>query len=141
MIGGNITAKLQVKDAGTKNSIGERVHTWTDVTAIKGWLDYKESGSQSDIETHKAKTQQTSHIFMCDFSSFQGLSQRWLWDPFRFPIDRITSDTGETVDATSENARIIIGGNIYQILLIDDPMGLHQHLEIYLKYVGGGLGV
>ena len=139
MIGGNITAKLQVKDAGTKNSIGERVHTWTDVTAIKGWLDYMTGGSNTD--QYNAKVQETSHIFMCDFSSFQGLSQEWLWDPFRFPIDRITSDTGETVDATSENARMVINGNVYQIQLMDDPMGMHKHLEIYLKYVGGGLGV
>ena len=35
----------------------------------------------------------------------------------------------------------VIDGNIYDILLIDDPMRMHKHLEIYLKYVGGGLGV
>ena len=31
MIGGNLTALIQVKDEGTKNSIGERIHQWVDV--------------------------------------------------------------------------------------------------------------
>ena len=26
---------------------------------------------------------------------------------------------------------------VYEILLIDDPMHMHEHLEIYLKYIGG----
>ena len=54
----------------------------------------------------------------------------------------IQSEQDETkIDATSENARMIIDGVEYHILMIDDPMGMHQHLEIMLQYVGGGLGV
>jgi hypothetical protein len=30
---------------------------------------------------------------------------------------------------------------VYDVLLIDDPMNLHQHIEVYLQFVGGGLGV
>ena len=36
---------------------------------------------------------------------------------------------------------MIINDSVYNIQLIDDPMGLHQHLEIYLKYIGGGINV
>ena len=53
-------------------------------------------------------------------------------------ISTLTSD--KKVDVTSENARMLIDGLIYQIMLIDDPMNLHQHLEIYLKFVGGQNG-
>lgn len=117
MIGGNITALIQVKDKGTRNKIGELEHVWTDVASLYGWLDY--SGGQSDIGTYDAKIQETTHIFLCDYQQIEQ----------------------ESVDMTSDNARMVIGGNVYQILQIDDPMELHQHLEIFLKYVGGGLGV
>lgn len=37
----------------------------------------------------------------------------------------------------TENSRLVIDGEIYEVLLYDDPLRLHEHLEIYLKYVGG----
>lgn len=111
-IGGNTTAIIQTKSV-VKNRIGESVPSWSDVMTVKGWLDYQ--GGQNTISSYDAKIQDTSHIFMCDYKSLQ--------------------------DVTSENSRMIIDGKIYQILMIDDPMGLHQHLEIFLKYIGGGQGV
>lgn len=139
-IDGNTTALLQVKDAGTYNAIGERVHTWTDVLSVRGFLDY--SSGDSDFGTYNAKVQNSDHIFLCDYTSFQNLTEGWQWDPFSFLTGVITStEQGTTVDVTSENGRMVINGTVYQILLIDDPMGMHEHLEIYLKYVGGGLGV
>lgn len=122
MIGGNVTATIQIKDEGTKNVIGERIHVWSNAMTLKGFLDYQ--GGQNDILTYDAKMQETTHIFICDFT----------------PIS-ITTEQGETVDLTSEVARMKVNDDIYQILMMDDPMGLHKHLEIYLKYVGGGLGV
>lgn len=66
----------------------------------------------------------------------------WVWNPFNLKTGVIQSEQDETkIDATSENARMIIDGVEYHILMIDDPMGMHQHLEIMLQYVGGGLGV
>ena len=61
-----------------------------------------------------------------------------MWDALNF-VNGIISDATlqNTVDATSENARMLIDGQVYQIQVIDDPMNMHQHLEIYLKYVGG----
>lgn len=156
MIGGNVSALIQVKDDGTKNSIGERIHQWVDVFSLKGFLDYQ--GGQNSFQTYDAKVQETTHIFICDFNNLKSLLKGWVWNPFSLVngvIPTITQEetveetseetedeeTQETVDLTSENARMLVNGNVYQILLIDDPMGLHKHLEIYLKYVGGGLGV
>lgn len=139
MIGGNITALLQVRDEGKKNSIGEREHEWTDVTALFGWLDYQ--GGQNNISSYDAKIQETTHIFICDFRSCKNLSKQWVWDPFNFITGVIKTTQDEApVSVTSENARMIVNENVYQILMIDDPMEMHRQLEIYLKYVGGGLG-
>lgn len=106
MIGGNIEAVLQRKDGHTTNAIGERVQTWSDVNHLRGWLDL--SGGEAKY-TYNAKLQESTHIFLCDYTE----------------IDRSTDDK-----------RMIINGNIYDVLLIDDPMEMHQHIEIYLKYVG-----
>ncbi|MDO5361972.1 MAG: hypothetical protein Q4F03_04900 [Eubacteriales bacterium] len=140
-VGGNITALIQVKDEGQKNIIGEKEHVWSDVTCVKGWLDY-DNGHNSK-ETYHAKVQSSTHVFICDFNSFRNLKKGWVWNPFNLKTGVIqsTEQDGKVVDATSENARMVINGNIYQILLIDNPMNLHYHLEFYLKYVGGGLGV
>lgn len=139
MIGGNTLALFQVKDGGKKNAIGEREHNWVDVASSKGWLDL--SGGDSKYTTYNAKIQESTHIFLCDYQTFKGLSGGWVWDTLNFisgEISTLTSD--KKVDVTSENARILIDGLIYQIMLIDDPMNLHQHLEIYLKFVGGQNG-
>lgn len=106
-IGGNTTAKIQTKDAGTKNGIGERIHTWVDAVTLTGFLDYMTGDSK--YATFNAKLQETTHIFICDY---------------------------QQLTVTSETSRLIHEGKTYEILLIDDPMGLHQQLEIYLKYVG-----
>lgn len=139
MIGGNLTALFQVKDEGKKNAIGERVHQWVDVASTKGFLDL--SAGDTKNTTFNAKIQESTHIFLCDFQSFKGLSGKWVWNPFSFVNGVISTATlDEKVDVTSENARIIIEGQIYNLQFIDDPMNLHQHLEIYLKFVGGQNG-
>ncbi len=106
MIGGNIEAILQQKTGSTMNVIGERVQAWSDINHIWGWLDLSSGDSRY---TYNAKIQESTHIFMCDYVD----------------IDRYTDDK-----------RLSVNGNLYDVLLIDDPMELHQHLEIYLKYLG-----
>ena len=44
------------------------------------------------------------------------------------------------VSLPSEQVRILIDDRIYDVMLIDDPMNLHRHIEIYLKYIGGQNG-
>ena len=139
MIGGNLTALIQVKDEGAKNAIGERVHQWVDVASTKGFLDF--SAGETKHTINNAKIQESTHIFLCDFQSFTGLSGQWIWDTMCFVNGKITTARSEReIDVTSENARLLIDGQIYEIKLIDDPMHLHQHLEIYLKFIGGQNG-
>lgn len=141
MIGGNITALFQVKDEGKKNAIGEREHQWYDVSSSSiGWLDLKDENSTNNT-VFNAKIQESTHIFLCDYRSFKGLSAEWVWNTLNFVNGKINSEKlDKRVDVTSENARLLIDNQVYQILLIDDPMGMHQHLEIYLKFVGGQNG-
>lgn len=106
MIGGNTEAILQQVSTSGKNAIGEQTSTWTDVQRLTGWLDLSSGDSKY---TYNAKLQESTHIFLCDY----------------VPIDRKTADK-----------RLLVNGVGYDVLLIDDPMELHQHLEIYLKYVG-----
>ena len=113
MIGGNITVLFQIKDTGKKNAIGERETAWLDIGTTQGFLDF--SAGDSKHETFNAKIQESTHIFLCDYQQFEKLQD----------------------DVTSENARVLIEGKVYQIQLVDDPMNLHQHMEIYLKFIGG----
>lgn len=118
-VGGNIQGLLQVKKNGAKNTIGERKNTWVDCTSILGWLDL--STGDSKHTTFYAKVQESTHIFLCDFTNLKNLS----------------TDEQENVDVTSDNARMVVNGEVYEILLIDDPMNMHDHLEIYLRFIGG----
>lgn len=107
MIGGNLQVTIQQKAGSTANGIGERVTNWVDYRTLTGWLDLSNGDSKY---THDVKLQESTHIFLCDYT----------------PIDR-----------KAENKRLTVNGSVYDILLIDDPMEMHEQLEIYLKYVGG----
>ncbi len=159
-VGGNVQALIQVKDLGVKNSLGEREHTWQDCTSLLGWLDLTSGDSKHN--NFNAKIQESTHIFLCDFTSLKALSTKWVWNPFSFkdgiiklpyksdnwkwnPFSFVsgniaTHEDAPVVDVTSENARMVIQGFIYEILLIDNPMNMNEHLEIYLKFVGGQNG-
>ena len=103
MIGGNIEVILQQMTGSTTNEIGERILTWEDVNQLRGWLDLSTGESRY---TYDAKIQESTHIFLCDYVA---------------------------IDRDAANKRLMIGGHVYDVLLIDDPMELHKHLEIYLK--------
>ena len=113
-IGGNLMATIQVNTGTTKNEIGELVKTWTDVQTIKGWLDLQSGDSKHT--TFHTKIQESTHIFISDYVE---LDKR----------------------IKSENSRLLLGSGetalVYDILLIDDPMEMHQQLEFYLKFTGG----
>ena len=107
MIGGNLTAVLQTKTS-SKNAFGEKVETWNDVQLLKGFLDFT-GGDGSYKSNFKGSVEETTHIFICDY-------------------DEITSKAKPT------QSRLVVNGSAYDVLMIDDPMNLHQHLEIMLKY-------
>ena len=118
MIGGNITVQLQVSTT-TKNAIGEMVPTWHSVMDLKGFLDLQ--AGDSKYTTYNAKMQESTHVFICDFR----------------PIPDSFAVGDKTVRVSAENTQIVANSKRYDVMLIDDPMGLHKHLEIYLKYTGG----
>lgn len=109
MIGGNIQGLIQVSTT-EKNEIGEAVKSWADVQTITGWLDL--SSGDSKYTVYSAKVQESTHVFVADYVQLDS---------------RITA----------ENSRMVIGGKRYDVMLIDDPMDMHNQLEIYLKYTGG----
>ncbi len=135
-VGGNIQGLLQVKKESLRNAIGECEHKWVDCTSILGWLDL--STGDSKHTTFYAKVQESTHIFLCDFTNLKNLSTDWVWNPFGFLTGVISkTDEQESVDITSDNARMVIDGLVYEILLIDNPMNMNDHLEIYLRFIGG----
>ena len=107
MIGGNVTAVLQTKTS-SKNAFGEKVEAWTDLQLLKGFLDFT-GGDGSYKSNFNGAVEETTHIFICDY-------------------DNVTSQ------ATPTQCRLVCDNKIYDVLMIDDPMNLHQHLEIMLKY-------
>ena len=109
MIGGNIEAMLQQISGSETNSIGERKQAWLDVLTMRGWLDLSSGDSSYN---NNAKLQESTHIFITDY----------------LPLTK--------EQRNAENKRLVVDGVVYDVLFIDDPMELHQQLEITLKYLG-----
>ena len=109
-IGGNITGLLQAKNGFEKNSIGEKIPKWETSNELWGFLDFMGQNTSNTRNNFKTKLEDSTHIFICDY---------------------------QKLDKKAENKRMIVDEEVYDVLLIDDPMGLHEHIEIYLKYVGG----
>ena len=107
MIDGNVTAVLQTKTS-SKNAFGEKVESWNDVQLLKGFLDFT-GGDGSYKSNFKGAVEETTHIFICDY-------------------DNVASEVKPT------QCRLLCDNKVYDVLMIDDPMNLHQHLEIMLKY-------
>lgn len=111
MIGGNQTIAIQTQTDAGRNRIGEKTALWETVQTLCGWLDLSDEDTKRS--TYRTKIQESTHIFLSDYE----------------PLDeRITAENSRLVDED---------GLIYDILLIDDPMKMHEQLEIYLKYTGG----
>lgn len=108
-IGGNTDAMIQISTV-TKNEFGLQVKAWETVQTLRGWLDLMSGDSRYRV--YNAKMQESSHVFVCDYTILN-------------PKVR----TG--------NARIVIDGEVYDIMLIDNPMRLKAQWEIFLKYTGG----
>ncbi len=117
-IGGNIEALLQI-NVPIENEIGSMVDTWHDVVTLKGFIDL--SNGDSKHTTYDAKIQESTHIFICDYR----------------PIPESLEVEGNFVRVSPENARMVANSQRYDVMLIDNPMNLNKHLEIYLKYTGG----
>ena len=107
-IGGNITATIQTKTT-KKNEIGEAEKTWAKAFDHVGWLGLQSGGY--NYATFNAKIEESTHVFTCDYNS--GIYA-----------------------LADQDTRMIIKGNAYDVLLIDNPDEMDEQLEIYLKKVG-----
>ena len=108
-IGGNTSAEFQI-NIPTKNAIGEKIPSWNTIQTIKGWLDFM--SGEANRANYNAKIEESTHVFVADYVELDSRIE-------------------------AEKARILIYGRVYEITLIDNPMGLNGQLEIYLKYTGG----
>lgn len=110
-VGGNIRVTIQKKTGNfTTNAIGEKVPEWEDALHLTGWLDLM--GGSSGYTAYNAKIQESTHVFLCDYV------------PLPHGVE-------------AEKARAVIGTKTYDIMMIDNPMELGEHMEIFLKYTGG----
>ena len=109
-IGGNITGVIQTKTSNGKNAIGEAEISWAIAIVTRGWLGLQSGDSQRS--NFNAKIEESTHCFLCDYNA--------------------------GIDALSEqDTRMVIKGNMYDVTYIDNPDEMNEHLEIFLKKVGG----
>ncbi len=109
-IGGNNNATIQSKASNGKNAMGEAEITWSDRFNVVGWLGLQSGDSKRT--TFLAKLEESTHVFLCDYH--------------------------EGVYALADqDTRLVCKGNMYDVLLIDNPDELNEQLEIYLRKVGG----
>ena len=109
-IEGNTLCVIQTRDEATVNAIGEKVAEWVDAYEFKGILGLQSGDSK--YSTHKAKIEESSHVLVCEYDA-------------------------DIYALADQNTRVIAKGRMYDVLLIDNPDELDEHLEIYLRFVGG----
>ena len=108
-IGGAIMGILQMFGDPSKNEIGEHEQKWEDIFHIWGWLGLQNGDSK--YQTHSAKIEESTHVFLCDYST---------------PIYSLAD----------KDTRRIFKGFVYDVLMIDNPDEMDEQLEIYLRRVG-----
>lgn len=117
-IGGNIDCVLKYESVtdsfGRFEAVetGEQIKTLVELLTVKGFLDLMSNGK--DYATYNKAMSESTHVFVCDYVS-------------------IVLPNGKKAKATELKATI--DGEDYDVQYIDDPMGLHYHLEIFLKKV------
>lgn len=107
LIGGNTACTLLYKSGYSINAIGEKTPVESEYDTLYGFLDL--SSGDSKYVTYNTKLQESDHIFVCDYTF---------------------------IDKEESELTALINGKRYDVMLIDNPMGLNKHLEIYLRYRG-----
>lgn len=113
-IGGNTEAIIQVCGI-SDDEYGVEHREWKNAyeNPVKGFLDLEDGGSSSGKLLKRVED--SNYIFLCDY-----------FEP-----------RADGVRLTTENSRLLIDGEVYEVKLYDDVMRRHEHMEIYLKYLGG----
>lgn len=110
-IEGNTKAVVQIREVEKDGYQADRVK-WKDAIPVSGVLDLLDGGVNLKM---MSRTGEADYIFICDYF--------------------VPVYNGEKL--TAENSRFLNDGEVYEVKLFDDPMNLHEHLKIYLKYLGG----
>ena len=112
-IEGNTTAYVQVRDVAPDEYGIDRAG-WKDAfpEPLTGMLDLMNADTN---RTLMKRVEDSDYIFLCNY--FEPCAD------------------GERL--TTENSRILIDGEAYEVKLYDDVMRMHEHMEIYLRYLGG----
>ena len=104
IIGGNTFLTIKQKTVGEFNAYGERVNAYETVAELEGWIDM-ESGT-SEYSKY-SKIPDTTHVFVSDY------------------VNLSVSDLTEL--------RAVHGLDQFDVLYIDNPIGMNRHLEIFLR--------
>ena len=107
---GHTLCVIQTRTVSAVNDIGEKLTEWVDAHTFKGVLGLQSGDSK--YTNFSAKIEESSHVLVCDFNA-------------------------DIYALADQNTRIIIKNKMYDVLLIDNPDELDEHLEIYLRFVGG----
>lgn len=110
-IDGNTKAIVQIKEIMQDEYQADRAG-WKVAFSLKGVLDLLDGGVSLKL---MSRIEEADFLFLCDYF--------------------VPEYNGEKL--TAANCRFLINGEVYEVKLFDDPMRLHEHLEIYLKYLGG----
>ncbi|HAT4200950.1 hypothetical protein Cp4447_00959 [Clostridium perfringens] len=91
------------------NGIGGNAEKEDEVFKIQGFLDLAQGfGANGENSNLNSFLQESTHILITDYRE----------------------------DISNKNWIIDSKGNRYNIVLVDDPVSMHNHLEIYLKFIG-----
>lgn len=88
------------------NGIGGFIETPQELFRIKGYLDLLIGDLKT---TNNAFMQESTHVLIANYTTGIRTKDNWITDE---------------------------DNNRYDITLVDDPLQLHRHLEIYLKFTG-----
>lgn len=137
MIGGDTELKIQIINPNESvfDENGKRHPTYKTIATLLGWLDLITGDSKYDYD---AKIEDSTHVFICDYSAIGKID----FEQAKAISTDITT-CAEAKTASNESLKNFKIQEFHQkeqefdIRFIDDPMKLHQHLEIYLKVIGG----
>ncbi|MEG2642042.1 MAG: hypothetical protein RSA71_06140 [Eubacterium sp.] len=104
---------MEISRPSCKNGRLEKRILWAKQnTPGHQWPTYLDgyTGEVSEYEKYKTKLAESTHVFICDYQVLEA--------------------------ADPHDLCMAIGGVEFDVLYIDDPMELHEQLEIYLKKVG-----
>lgn len=104
------TLVLQAKKQKS-DGIGGFTETWDDLRAVSGYLDLLQGTDENTIQ--QAFIEQSTHVAVLP-----------KYEPGITDAMRIVDETGR----------------FYEITYVDDPVGVHHHTELYLKYGGNADG-